>query len=76
MTFGDFQGLLRDAYTQSSTVERVSRWLGWMLQQPEGEAFFTDLLGRRHSLEAAHLLIQTTPEWQLNLYRMAMSFWR
>ncbi|WP_139807013.1 hypothetical protein [Deinococcus hopiensis] len=49
---------------------------GWTFQQVEGEAFFTDGFGRRHTLEVAHLLIQRAPERQFNLYQMAMNFWR
>ncbi|WP_264775776.1 hypothetical protein [Deinococcus aetherius] len=76
VTFGDFHGLLLDDDTREATSRRVLDWLGWTLNSQEEEAFFVDATGRRHSLEAAHLLIQHTPEWQFDLYQMAMNFWR
>lgn len=76
VTFPDFRRLVLDPDTRGRTLEYVSRWLGWALVEGEGEACFTDEAGRRHSLEAAHLLIQHHPDWRFDLYQMAMNFWR
>lgn len=77
ISFGNFVGFLRSQGGDPDVQETICGWLGCEIEEvyPD-KILLKDTKGIYIPLLAAHLKIQSNPQWQNILYNKAMTIWR